>query len=161
MLGRRFVNTSPLVFLARVGLLKMLREGSTEVVAPEPVLLEIQAHGTDDPTVKAIFELEWLKLVPAPVVDPEIDAWDLGAGESAVLTLAALEQGAWAVIDDREARRCARTLNIPVIGTLGLVLLAKQLGQVPLARPVVEHLRISGMYLSDQVVNEALARVGE
>ena len=48
-----------------------------------------------------------------------------------------------------------------MIGTLGLVLLAKQLGQVPLARPVVEHLRISGMYLSDQVVNEALARVGE
>jgi predicted nucleic acid-binding protein len=128
---------------------------------PEPVLLEIQAHGPDDPAVKAIHEVEWLKLVPAPEVDPRIDAWDLGAGESAVLTLAANEQGAWAVIDDREARRCARRLNIPAIGTLGLVLLAKQLGQVSLARPIVERLRISGMYLSDQVVNEALDRVGE
>lgn len=144
-----------------MGLLKILREGATEVVVPESVLLEIQAQGHDDPAVKAIHELEWLKLVSAPVVDPGIDAWDLGAGESAVLTLAAIEQGAWAVIDDREARRCARTLNIPVIGTLGLVLLAKQLGEVPLARSVVEHLRISGMYLSDQVVDEALARVGE
>ncbi len=139
----------------------MLREGATEVVVPEPVLLEIQAHGPDDPAVKAIHEAEWLKLVPAPEVDPRIDAWDLGAGESAVLTLAANEQGAWAVIDDREARRCARKLKIPAIGTLGLVLLAKQLGQVSLARPIVERLRISGMYLSDQVVNEALDRVGE
>src|SRR5271166_6886566 len=54
LFGRRFVNTSPLVFLARVGLLMMLREGATEVVVPEPVLLEIQAHGPDDPTMKAI-----------------------------------------------------------------------------------------------------------
>ena len=38
------------------------------------------------------------------------------------------------MIDDREARRCARTLNIPVIGTLGLVLLAKQLGRAAPAR---------------------------
>ncbi len=49
MLGRRFVNTSPLVFLALVGLLKMLREGATEVVVPEAVLLEVPAHGPDDP----------------------------------------------------------------------------------------------------------------
>ena len=68
MLGRRFVNTSPLVFLARVGLLKMLREAATEVVVPEPVLLEIQAHGDDDPAVKAIHELEWLRMVPAASV---------------------------------------------------------------------------------------------
>jgi len=161
LLGRRFVNTSPLVFLARVGLLKMLREGATEVVVPEPVLLEIQAHGPDDPAIRAIHEAEWLKVLSVSEVNPEVDAWDLGPGESAVLTLAAFEDGAWAVIDDREARRCARELNIPVIGTLGLVLLAKQLGQVSLARPVIEHLRLSGMYLSDQVINQALARVGE
>ena len=78
MLGRRFVNTSPLVFLARVGLLKILREGATEVVVPELVLLEIQAHGPDDPAVKAIHEVDWLKLVSVSEVDPEIDAWDLG-----------------------------------------------------------------------------------
>jgi predicted nucleic acid-binding protein len=106
----------------------MLRQGATEVVVPETVLLEIQVHGPDDPTMKAIHEVEWLKLACVSEVDPAIDAWDHGPGESGVLTLAASEQGAWAVIEDREARRCARTLNIPVIGTLGLVFLAKQLG---------------------------------
>ena len=40
----------------------MLREAATEVVVPEPVLLEIQAHGDDDPAVKAIHELEWLRM---------------------------------------------------------------------------------------------------
>ena len=65
------------------------------------------------------------------------------------------------MIDDGEARRCARSLSIPVIGTLGLVLLAKRVGRIPLARPVVERLRASGMYLSDVVINQALERVGE
>jgi predicted nucleic acid-binding protein len=52
-------------------------------------------------------------------------------------------------------------LNVPVRGTLGLVLLAKRRGQIPLARPVVETLRREGMYLADKIVDEALALVGE
>jgi predicted nucleic acid-binding protein len=63
-------------------------------------------------------------------------------------------------MDDWEGRRCARSLGIPFIETLGLVLLAKQIGRIPAARPVVERLRISGMYLSDRVIKEVLARVG-
>jgi predicted nucleic acid-binding protein len=65
------------------------------------------------------------------------------------------------VIDDWDARRCARSLGIRYIGTLGLVLLAKRIGRISFARPVVERLRRSGMYLSDSVINEALAQVGE
>jgi predicted nucleic acid-binding protein len=48
-----------------------------------------------------------------------------------------------------------------VRGTLGLVLVAKQRGRIPAARPVLESLRASGMYLSDSVLNKALALVGE
>jgi predicted nucleic acid-binding protein len=39
--------------------------------------------------------------------------------------------------------------------------LAKEIGHIPAARPVIERLRASGMYLSDPVVDQALARVGE
>jgi predicted nucleic acid-binding protein len=41
------------------------------------------------------------------------------------------------------------------------VLVAKQRGLVPLARPVIEALRDAGMYLSDNVIRRALALVGE
>jgi predicted nucleic acid-binding protein len=149
------------VFLTRAGLLEMLREGVSEVVVPEPVFQEVRSHGLDDPTVRAIDAVGWLCPVPVANIDPDVDAWDLGPGESAVLTVAKFEPGAWAVIDDLEARRCARTLKIPVIGTLGLVLLAKQLGHIRLARPVLEHLKASGMYLSTTLIDQVLARVGE
>ena len=65
------------------------------------------------------------------------------------------------IIDDLAGRRCAESFDIPVRGTLGVVLLAKQQGRIPKARPVVEQLRGAGMYLSDEVVEEALALVDE
>jgi predicted nucleic acid-binding protein len=149
------------VFLARENLLEILREGAREVVVPQPVIEEIRGHGPNDPTVKAIQGVPWFRIVPAPPIAPAVGLWDIGPGESAVLTLALAETGSGAVIDDWEARRCARSLGIPLIGTLGLILLAKQIGRIPAARPVVERLRTSGMYLSDAVIDEALARVGE
>lgn len=90
-----------------------------------------------------------------------IQAWDLGDGESSVLAWAHANPGTLAILDDLAARRCAATLRIPVRGTLGLVLLAKQRGRISAARPVLEAMRGSGMYLSDSILNKALALVGE
>ena len=157
----RVVNTSPLVFVVRAGLLEMLQVGAREIVVPEPVIAELRAHGENDPTVTAVLAVEWLTVRPVATVPPAIAAWDLGPGESAVMAIALNTPGSRAVVDDRDARRCARSLSIPVIGTLGLVLLAKAEGRIPAARPIIERLRDSGMYLSDSVVNETLARVGE
>ena len=100
----------------------ILREGALEVVVPQIVIDEIHGHGPDDPTVKAIDGVDWLRIVPAPEVEPVVALWDLGPGETAVLSLALAEESSWAVIDDGEARRCARSLGIPCIGTFGLVL---------------------------------------
>lgn len=69
--------------------------------------------------------------------------------------------GTTVIIDDLAAPRCAATYEIPVRGTLGLVLTAKKRGVIPEARPVLERLRQSGMYLSDVVLDQALALVGE
>jgi predicted nucleic acid-binding protein len=149
------------VFLAREDLLEILRSGVDDVAVPEPVIEEIRGHGMGDPTVLALDRARWLTIVPGPVIPPAIAAWRLGPGESAVLALALAEAGSWAVLDDWGARRCARSLSIPVIGTLGLDLLAKEEGWIPAARPVIERLRQSGMYLADEVIREALARVGE
>jgi predicted nucleic acid-binding protein len=46
-------------------------------------------------------------------------------------------------------------------GTLAVVIFAKTMGLIPAARPVVEQLRQHGMHLSDRVMNQALAQIGE
>ena len=96
---------------------------------------------------------------PAP--PPQVLNWDLGPGESSVLAWCAAHPGALAIVDDLAARRCAARLGIPVRGTLGLILIAKQRGEIAAARPILEQMRKSGMYLSNRVLNQALERVGE
>lgn len=155
------VNASPLIFLTRGDLLNLLKIAGDEIVVPAAVAEEIQQRGRDDPTVQAIEKTSWLAVVPTPPIHARIQAWDLGPGESSVLTWGYIHTGTEVVIDDLAARRCATALGIPFRGTLGLVLVAKRRRMIPSARPVVDQLRQSGMYLSDHVVDKALALVGE
>lgn len=158
---RPAVNASPLVFLSRGGLLDLLRLAGDEIAVPAAVAAEIQRRGPADLTARAIAEMDWLVVVQTPPVPAIIQAWDLGEGESSVLAWAFAHPGTEAIVDDLAARRCAASLGIPVRGTLGLVLAAKQRGDIPEARPILERLRQMGMYLSDRILNQALALVGE
>jgi predicted nucleic acid-binding protein len=158
---RPAVNASPLIHLAGADLLDLLRLAAPEIVITRAVADEIRTGGAADAAVRALDSTPWLTIVQDPAVPATIQAWDLGAGESSVLAWAHANPGTLAILDDLAARRCAATLRIPVRGTLGLVLVAKRRGRIDAARPLLEKLRESGMYLSDSVLNGALALVGE
>jgi predicted nucleic acid-binding protein len=155
------VNASPLIFLAGAGLTELVQLAGTPILIPKVVVEEIERFGPADPTAMAVKNSSWLVVVdpgPAPAL---IERWDLGSGETSVLTWAHAHPGTTAILDDLAARRCASSLAIPVRGTLGLILAAKQRRMIPQARPVLEQLRATGMYLSESVMNRALRSVGE
>ena len=156
------VNASPLIFLGRAQRLELLRLLSGRVLVPEMVSAEILRRGERDAAVSALTNAaEWIEIVEAPEIPPSIQAWGLGPGESAVLALSLQEGNATAVLDDLAARRCAAALGVPLRGTLGIVLAAKRQGRIQAARPVLEDLLRTGLYLSRPVLDEALLRVGE
>lgn len=134
---------------------------SAQIVVRLAVATEIQEYGETDVTAQARRSTDWLVVVETPPVPTVIQNWDLGAGESTVLAWGYVNPGTEVILDDLGARRCAVALGIPVRGTLGLVLTAKQRGDIAAARPVLEQLRGTRMYLSDRVMNQALALVGE
>lgn len=158
---RRVVDASSLISLAKVGRLELLRVGVPEIIVPDSVIAEASVRSTTDPVLERIRRAEWLTIVPATAIPPIVMAWDLGAGENSVLAIALADQECEALLDDRDARRCAQALGIQARGTLGLVILAKQIGSLPWARPVVEELRQAGFYLTDELAGQALALVGE
>ncbi len=155
------INTSPLIFLSKANLLNLLQIVSSQIIVPEAVATEILAYGETDVTAKILAATDWLVITSMPPIPTVIQSWDLGSGESAVLTWGYTNPGTEVILDDLAGRQCATALNIPVRGTLGLVLTAKQRGEIAAARPVLEELRRSGMYLSDRVINQALTLVGE
>ena len=155
------VDASPLILLVRAAHLHLLKALAPQLVVPEPVLEEIRAKGVEDATLQAVEASPWLSVVQVTSEQERIGGLTLGKGEAAVLAWALSHPGAFAVLDDQRARSHALSLEIPVIGTLGVVLRAKRLGMISQARPVVESLVAEGMYLSRSVVERALALAGE
>ncbi|WP_008315622.1 DUF3368 domain-containing protein [Leptolyngbya sp. PCC 6406] len=129
------INASPLIYLSKAGLIDLLQLLSPQIFIPDAVATEILRRGDSDVTAATISQTGWLQVIETPVTSPIIQAWDLGMGESAVLTWAYTHPGTEAIVDDLAARKCAAALEIPVRGTLGLVLVAKQRGKISEARP--------------------------
>jgi predicted nucleic acid-binding protein len=85
----------------------------------------------------------------------------LGPGEAEAITLAVETGASRLILDDRRARRVANNLHVPITGTVGVVLRAKQRGFIPLVRPVLDAMRLAGFRLSDLLYQQALQLAGE
>ena len=93
-----------------------------DIVVPRGVAQEILA-GPENDAARLAIEGNMFRLVNVQEPTPELAAWDLGLGETAVLSFA-LEHPDWtAIIDDGAAPKCAVTFGINVKGSLAIVAL--------------------------------------
>lgn len=83
------------------------------------------------------------------------------AGEAEVIALGTDLDGAHVVLDDAAARREATELDLTVVGTIGLVLRAKDAGHLSVVRPLLDDLQKSGFWMSETLYEHALGRAGE
>jgi uncharacterized protein len=160
----RIVNASPLILLARVDCLELLREPpDSEVTVPDVAFQEVLAGEWFDPHVGAIRLASsiWLRVAPAPPPAPGLDPDRLDAGELAVLSLAIENPGAIVVLDDGAARKEAILRNIPLLGTAGILLRAKEQGRIAAVRPPLDAVRQAGLYLTDRLYRTVLRMAGE
>ena len=120
-------DASPLIALGKAGLLDLPERLGVEGVVPEAVAAEVAAGDEADPARVWLEADPPFSIVPVAVA-PVVAAWDLGAGESAVISHALTAPGFEAILDDGPARTCARTLGVNVRGALGLLVLASARG---------------------------------
>ena len=156
-------NASPLIVLAKAGLLDDWVGLGSPCLVPQAVADEICR--VDDALDPARVWLEkpgmGLDVVATPPMLPFLAGWDLGEGESAVISLTAAKPGAVAVLDDLAARRCAQAHGIKMTGTLGLVLLAKQRGLLSEVGKALEAIVAAGLYVSAKDLANVRAKAGE
>ena len=86
------LNAFPLIVLARIGQADLFAGLADEIVVPQSVAEEIQAGPPDD-RAKQLLAGGAFRTVKVPASLPEVVAWDLGAGETAVLSFARLHAG--------------------------------------------------------------------
>ena len=84
----------------------------------------------------------------------------LGAGESEVIALGVeLSQGGEQVemvLDDLQARRIALSYGLRIVGTVGLLIRAKQSGYIESVRAILQQMRASGFRCSPELFRRAI-----
>lgn len=82
-------------------------------------------------------------------------------GEVEVMILAKECEADLVVIDDNNAKKHAKYLGLQVTGTLGVLIIAKKQGYLPLVKPVLEQMGKNHLYISERVVKMCLELAGE
>ena len=154
-------NASPLICLFRADLQDLLGELWDSVAVRGGVWNEILDGPNTDRAIQLLENASWIRRVEVDRVHQSIAGWDLGLGESEVLTFALLNHGFSAIIDDAEARRCSRTLGIPILGTGGVLILAKRRGLIPYVSEALNSLSRSGLWLSEHIIEILKRMAGE
>ena len=156
-------DTTPLIGLASIGRLNLLQELFDEVYIPQAVFDETVTSGRAESKAKQeVSKANWIHIVEVKdrlAVNVLLDEMDLGEVETIVL---ASEMNAdWVLMDEKKGRRKLSQLDIPKIGTLGILLKAKQLDLIPLLKPEIEELQKSGFSISPLVIDEILKMANE
>ena len=151
------INASPVIALARVGRVELPTQLPEKAMLPRAVAEELRHAPPSDPARRAVEE-GLFKIVSTPAPPPELPAWDLGKGETAVLSYTRTHHEWVAVLDDSAARQCARSFSMTFIGTLAVVILAKQHGLIESAVQVLQDLRNHEFRLEDALIRAVLER---
>jgi len=156
------LNASPLILLGKADLLRTVSPLAKLWIVPDGVIAEVESKRPID---SYFSELEHNSRVSRESVDhihSIVAGWDLGQGESEVLSLALKKDAhARAVLDDLQARKCANLLNVPLIGTLGLIVMSKRMGLVRSVNPEIKKLIEVGLRIDHNLLKEVYKKIDE
>ena len=156
-------NTTPLIGLASIKRFDLLTRLFGEVHIANAVYDEIMKAGTTKKTaIQEVSSSTWLKKVIVNdrlAVDVLLDELDLGEAETNIL---AHEINAdWVIMDEKKGRQKLAQLGLNKIGTVGILLKAKEVGFLPYIKPELERLQENGFSLSQIVIDTVLQQAGE
>jgi hypothetical protein len=148
-------DTSPLTALLTVGQAELLERLFREVIIPQAVQVELlRTHATLP---------EWLRVqVLQDREKAKLYAQSVDRGEAEAIALAEELHADHLLMDERKGRRLAQQRGLPVVGLLGIILMAKHAGFIPSARNLLNRLdQEAGVYLTDDLKDLALKTVNE
>lgn len=148
-------DTSPITALLAVKQSELLLRLFGEVIIPEAVETELLRTHSALPA--------WLRVQSLQnSAKANLYAQSVDRGEAEAIALAEELHADHLLIDERKGRRLAQQQGLPVVGLLGVVLLAKRAKMIPYARALLEQLdQTAGIYLTDELKEAALKTVGE
>jgi predicted nucleic acid-binding protein len=158
-------NTSPISNLASIGRLNLLQSQFETILIPRAVADELAAH--PDPAARALIQaafdaglIQICGVNDSPVL--RMLHAQLHAGEAEAIALALESHADKVLIDEKEGRRIALQSGLSVTGVLGILLAAKEKGQIEEIRPELAKLHLlAGFFVAPALAARVLAAANE
>lgn len=154
-------NTSPILNLAIVGQLDLLRQQFGQIQIPPAVLDELKiAEGRPgSQPIQTAVATGWIQV---QLVNNQslvhLLRQTLDGGEAEAIALALELHADRILLDERDGRKVAKSLGLQVTGVLGVLLRAKASGELPSLQPVMDELTQNAGF---RIAPELLAKVLE
>lgn len=164
-MSRVVSNATPLIYLAKIGRMDLLKKVFEEVFIPEEVKVEVVDEGKrlgerDAYIVEKAVRDGWLKVLTVEALEIPIK---LEQGEVAVLSLAKRQGFREVLVDEISARTAARLMGLIPRGTVFVLLKALEIEEISLndfldaLSDLVRH----GFRLKEEVYLEAVRKARE
>ncbi|NEP10896.1 MAG: DUF3368 domain-containing protein [Symploca sp. SIO2C1] len=150
-------DTTPISELTKVGYLNLLPDLFGRVVIPQEVYAELITG--PHPAKVIVPSLDWLEVREVGNTQQikllQLQS-NLDLGEVAAIILAEELKATQLLIDERAARRVALARQLPVIGTVGILLLAKQRGLIESIKTILDAMIANGTRIGERLYKQAL-----
>lgn len=157
-------NSSVLIALSSIGQLELIKQRFPDgVMIPQAVWKEVVETGKGRNGAEEVAKASWLTISTVSNTSSiSLLRLELDEGESEAISLF-LEQPAQAILlDEKNARRVAKRMKLPVLGTVGILIWAKQNRLIPNLKEQLDALQLVGKFrLSTLIYQESLKKVGE
>jgi len=149
-------DSSALIALSVVNKLELLEKLYKNLFVPQAVYDEVTQVGRPQSDKLKRFLQSRVK-----VVDINIKKVGLGLGELEAITLYKELDADVLLIDDNRAKKYAVLNDVKVIGSLGILIKAKEKGYIDKVKPFLNDIMKSEVYISDKLVAKVLDICGE
>jgi predicted nucleic acid-binding protein len=156
-------NASPLINLARIGQLGLLRQLYGELTLPEAVWHEVVVEGSGQPGAERIGSASWVR-VQSVCNRQLVQALrqELDAGEAEAIALALEVDVEFLLMDEHLGRDTAQHMGVRSVGLVGVLVEAKHKGLVGGIQPLLDALRdVAGFWVSEALYRRVLEDEGE
>jgi len=155
-------NATPLIAFARIGRLELLKKVVENLIIPQAVAHEITEYTQTKRGVIDLSQEAWI-IVQSVQSQQQVRLLlpTLDRGEAEVIALALERQPQLVLIDELTGRKVAESLNLNVSGSVGILIRAKQMNEIPAVKPFLTEMKKQGIYFSQRFIDVVLHQLGE
>ena len=153
-------DSSALVALSICQALPLLEILFKKIYVPEAVYKEISIEGKSEAEALTDYLSSRIKLVQTDKIQV-MNTANLGSGEQEAIALYMELSADLLIIDDARAKKVAYANGLEVMGSVGVLLLAKQRGLINKIRPMLSLLAVSDIHLGSRIIEKALQLADE